>query len=116
MGPFVERSAVVIARFPYSDLSQTSIRPAVVLANAGRGDWVLGQITRNPSGHDVAIELTDDSFAQGSIRSVSYFRPGKLFAGNESLITRAVARLKPEVFNQLIDAVVDLLNQNRIRR
>ena len=113
MGPFVERSAVVVARFPYSDLSQASIRPAVVLASAGHGDWVLGQITRNPLGHDVAIELTDNSFAQGSLRSVSYFRPTKLFTGNESVITKTVARLKPEVFNQLLDSIIALVNQGR---
>jgi mRNA interferase MazF len=30
--------AVVVVRFPFSDLSQTKLRPAVVLADAGRGD------------------------------------------------------------------------------
>lgn len=39
--------AVVLVPFPFSDLSQTKLRPAVVLANAGRGDWVLSQITSN---------------------------------------------------------------------
>ena len=30
--------SVVLVRFPFSDLSQTKLRPAVVLADAGRGD------------------------------------------------------------------------------
>ena len=112
MGP-LEGSAVVITRFPFSNLSGQTLRPAVVLARAGLGDWILGQITSNAGIDNLAIELTDDSFAQGSLRSVSYFRPNKLFTGNEALITRTVARLKPEVFNHLIDTVVNLLNQSR---
>jgi mRNA interferase MazF len=62
----------------------------------------------------MAIELTNDSLSEGSLNSVSYFRPAKLFTAHESLMSRTVARLKPEVFNQLLDAVVGLLNQNRI--
>lgn len=114
MGPSVERSAVVIVRFPYSDLSQATIRPAVVLARAGLYDWILGQITTNANIDNLAIELTNDSFAQGSLRSVSYFRPNKLFTGNETLIARSAGILKPEVFNSLLESTVDFLDRNRI--
>ncbi len=31
---------VVVLPFPFSDLSQNKYRPALVLADAGRGDWV----------------------------------------------------------------------------
>ena len=115
MGPRLQRSAVVLAKFPYSNLSQSEVRPTVVLADAGRGDWILGQLTRNPFGDYLAIELTNDSVAEGSLRSISYFRPAKLFTANESLIVEAVATLKPEVFNRLLDATMDILDQNRMR-
>jgi len=49
-------------------LSQAKLRPAVVLADAGRGDWILCQITSNPYGDDRAIELTEASFTEGSLR------------------------------------------------
>jgi mRNA interferase MazF len=58
--------AVVLVRFPFSDLSQTKLRPAVVLADAGRGDWVLCQVTSKPYGDSRAIKLEDTSFAAGS--------------------------------------------------
>lgn len=41
---------VVLVPFPFSDLSQAKVRPALCLADAGRGDWVLCQITSNPYG------------------------------------------------------------------
>ena len=116
MGLSVERSAIVVAQFPFSDLSEWPVRPVVVLAHAGRKDWVLGQVTSNADIDNLAIELTNDSLAQGFLRNVSYFRPNKLFTGSESLIIRPVARLKPEVFNRLLDATMDILNQNRMRQ
>ena len=37
--------SVVLVLFPYSDLSQSKRRPAVVLADSERGDWILCQVT-----------------------------------------------------------------------
>ena len=116
MGFSLEESTVVITSFPYSNLTRSTMRPALVLASAGLGDWILGQITTNADIDDLAIELTNDSLADGSLNIVSYFRPNKLFTGNEVLITRSVARLKPEVFNRLLDATMNILNENRIRQ
>ena len=101
--------AVVLVRFPFSDLSQTKLRPAVVLADAGRGDWVLCQVTSKPYGDSRAIKLEDTSFATGSLRVVSYARPGKLFTANRDLIVSEVATLKSQSLKQVVDAVVDLL-------
>ena len=116
MGAGVERSAIVIARFPYTNLSRALNRPTLVLADVGRRDWLLGQLTTNAEVDDLAIELTNDSLAEGSLLEVSYFRPNKLFTGNEELITRKVGLLKPEVFNRLLDATVDILDSNRMRQ
>jgi mRNA interferase MazF len=37
------KGAVVLVRFPFSDLSATKLRPAVVLADAGRRDRILAR-------------------------------------------------------------------------
>ncbi|MEK6618897.1 MAG: type II toxin-antitoxin system PemK/MazF family toxin [Nitrospirota bacterium] len=101
--------AVVLVRFPFSDLSQTKLRPAVVLADAGRGDWILCQVTSKPYGDTRAIKLEDTGFATGSLRVLSYARPGKLFTANRDLIVSAVATLKSQSLKQVVDAVVDLI-------
>ncbi len=66
--------AVVLVRFPFSDLSQTKLRPAVVLAAAGRGDCILCQVTSKSYGDAQAVRLEDASFAMGSLRVTSYAR------------------------------------------
>jgi mRNA interferase MazF len=81
------QDAVVLVRFPFSDLSRTKLRPAVVLADAGRGDRVLCQVTSKPYGDSAAVVLDDAAFASGSLRVTSYARPGKLFTASSDLIT-----------------------------
>jgi mRNA interferase MazF len=99
--------AVVLVPFPFSDLSQAKLRPAVVLAAAGRGDWILCQITSNPYGDARAIALDDESFATGSLRVASYARPGKLFTANRDLMVTQVGSLKAESCKKIINSLVD---------
>lgn len=101
--------SVVVVPFPFSDLSQAKLRPAVILAQAGRGDWILCQITSNPYGDTNAIMLDDERFDSGSLRVRSYARLGKIFTANRSLIVRRIGSLKPIIFRQIIEAVVELL-------
>lgn len=77
--------AVVLLRFPYSDLSSSKLRPALLLGKAGRGDWVLCQITSNPYADASAISLEDEDFNEGGLQRTSYIRPNKLFTANEAL-------------------------------
>jgi mRNA interferase MazF len=100
---------VVLVPFPFSDLSQSRMRPAVCLADAGRGDWVLCQVTSNPYGDSRAVVLDQRQFAAGALHVTSYARPGKLFTAHQSLLVASVGRLKEDAFRQIIDAVVGLL-------
>jgi len=102
--------SVVLVPFPFSDLSQAKLRPAVALVAVGRGDWILCQITSNPYGDAQAIALDAESFATGALRVVSYARPGKLFTANRDLIVAQVGVLKTEPFTRIIEAVVGILH------
>lgn len=104
--------AVVLVRFPFADLSQTKLRPAVVLADAGRDDWLLCQITSKSYGDARAVKLENTSFAEGSLRLTSYARPGKLFTASRDLIVSQIAKLRTEPFRQVIDSVVTLLRSS----
>ena len=102
-------AAVVLVRFPFSDLSHTKVRPALVLANAGRGDWILCQITSNPYGDLRAIPISDTDFQVGSLRTHSFARPAKLFTANEDLIVGHVGGLAVAAFHRVVDSVVLML-------
>jgi mRNA interferase MazF len=77
---------VVLVPFPFSDLSTSKLRPALVLADAGRADWLCLQITSRPYADPFAIELTDEDFSRGSLQRASFIRPGKLFTAHQDLL------------------------------
>ena len=101
--------SIVLVPFPFSDLSQSKLRPAVVLAGAGRGDVVLCQITSNPYADPLAVELSASDFVTGSLQRTSYARPGKLFTASSILLVRVVGTLRPESLSRITECVVELL-------
>jgi mRNA interferase MazF len=104
---------VVLVRFPFSDLSATKVRPAVVLAEVSRSDSVLCQITSNPYGDPHALSLATADLATGGLMIASFARPSKLFTAISSLIVRTLGKLTEPTAKRLLDAVVDLLHPNR---
>lgn len=110
MGAFAA-GAVVLVPFPFSDLSQSKLRPAVLLADAGRGDLVLCQVTSNPYGDPLAVTLSAADFSSGSLQLTSYARPGKLFTASDRLIVRQVRTLTSSARTRIVDAVVQLLRK-----
>jgi len=101
--------SVVLVRFPFSDLSRSKLRPAIVLADAGRGDAVLCQVTSKPYDDEGAVTIESTDLAIGSLRVTSFARPGKIFTANESIITATVGTLTPEALRRVLDAVVHVL-------
>ncbi len=103
---------VVTVLFPFSDLSSSKLRPAIVLADSGRGDWVLCQLTSKSYSDANAIQIEDEDFASGSLNLTSYARPGKIFTANESLMVTQVGKLKDDAFRKIANAVIHLLQSH----
>lgn len=102
--------SIVLVTFPFSDLSKSKLRPAVVLASAKRGDWILCQITSNPYADSHAVQLSETDFNSGSLKRISFARPGKLFTANITLISMEVGNLKRIAFQNVLKSVINILN------
>jgi mRNA interferase MazF len=101
---------VVIIPFPYSDLSQSKRRPALVLAGVGRGDFLLCQITSKQYDDSHALSLTESDFLSGSLRRDSFIRIGKLFTANETLLAGIAGHLKSTKLAKAIAHLIEMLS------
>lgn len=88
--------------------SKSKLRPAAIVADAGRGDWLLCQITSKPYGDACAIRLAGESFKKGSLRVESFVRPGKLFTASVNLFLTEVGSLKQSSIQQILKGIADL--------
>jgi len=100
--------SIVLLPFPFSDLSKSKIRPAVILAIAGRGDWILCQITSKAYADSAAVELRDSDFELGGLRVISYARPSKLFTANDGIFLSIAGQLGMEKISEILQRVVGL--------
>jgi mRNA interferase MazF len=83
---------------------------ALLIANAGRGDWIACQITSNPYADPRAVEIIESDFVSGTLQRVSYARPGKLFTASEGLFSSVPATVIPSKLHDVRGAVVALIN------
>ena len=101
---------VVIIPFPYSDLSQSKRRPALVLAEVGRGDFLLCQITSKQYDDVNALPLNEADFLSGGIKRDSFIRGAKLFTGSEALILGVAGHLTHSKLSEVIGQLIEMLS------
>jgi mRNA interferase MazF len=107
MARFV-RGDVVVIPFPFSDLTQTKRRPALVLKDLPGEDLILCQITSQTVRNAVAIEINLTDFQQGSLNQLSNVRPDRLFTADQGLILYKAGSLKSEKMIEILSKVREL--------
>jgi mRNA interferase MazF len=104
------KGAIVIINFPFSDLSNTKKRPALVIADWKSNDVILCQITSIASKDEFAIELTDTNFISGSLLKKSYIRPNKLFTADKRTFLNIAGFISTQKVDEVANAIYRLLN------
>jgi mRNA interferase MazF len=107
MGQFVKGDIVVLP-FPFSDLSGSKRRPALILADLPGDDLILSQITSKNIRDSYSVTVAIDDINGGSLAQASNIRPNKLFTAEESLILYKVGALKSEKLKTTINKVVEI--------
>lgn len=109
MGAFV-KGEVVVFPFPFSDLSVTKRRPALVLADIRGDDLILCMITKSSRDSD-SLPLADSDFSSGRLNQVSNIRVNRLFTGNANLVYYSAGQLKPAKLKEAIEKLVNILTR-----
>ena len=105
--------SVVFVHFPFSDLSGTKKRPALVLAILPRGDIILCQITSKAYADSNAIELRQQDFMQGQLIQLSYIRPSKIFTANVSIVDSVIAQTCPRIHQETVNYIERILRNSQ---
>ena len=104
---------VVVVPFPFSDLSDSKRRPALVLADLSGDDIILCQITSQFSRDSSAVFLTDNDFNKGTLKTDSYIRPNRLFTADKNIIAYKTGTISAKKYQRVFDALTNLLKPDQ---
>jgi mRNA interferase MazF len=107
MGKFVKGDIVVLP-FPFSDLSSSKRRPALVLVDLMGKDVILCQITSKTVRDDMSVVIDIADVENGSLNDVSNVRPNKLFTADESILLYKLGNLSQSKLDEVVDTLVDM--------
>jgi len=100
---------VVVLPFPFSDLSQSKRRPALVITELLGNDIILCQITSKKISDRYAILLEEDDFREGHLRVISNIRPNRIFTADTNIILYKAGRLKEDKIIEVIEKIIKIL-------
>ena len=100
---------VVVIPFPFSDLTHTKRRPALVLATPDGSDVILCQITSQAVRDRYAVSLAEVDFAQGGLHQPSNVRPNRMFTADQAIILYRAGALKPDKLTEIVERAIEIL-------
>ena len=103
------RGDVVIIPFPFTDLSDQKLRPALVLADLSGLDLILCQITTKRARDRYAIDIDQTDFEVGSLRYPSTIRTNKIFTLERTLVRDRLGRLTITMTHEVVGVVISFL-------
>lgn len=105
------KADVVVLPFPFSDLTGTKKRPALVLADLPGDDIILCQITSQESKDVLAIPLNQSDFTTGSLTAVSFIRPTRIFTADKNIIIRKCGTINGGKFGIIVRCIIEVLTK-----
>ncbi|OIP61487.1 MAG: growth inhibitor PemK [Nitrospirae bacterium CG_4_9_14_3_um_filter_53_35] len=108
MAKFV-RGDVVVVPFPFSDLSQSKRRPALVITSLDGDDLILCQITSQTIKDNYSLSLDDKDFKTGSLKQTSNLRPNRIFTADSHIILYRVGNLRDEKLSEVVEKIVEII-------
>lgn len=111
MAEFVKGDIVVLP-FPFSDLSASKKRPALVIAPVQTyQDVILCMITSKSTRDNSAIPIRETDFEYGQLPQESNVRPNRLFTADASIILRTAGKLSPTKIGEVTTEIIRIISE-----
>lgn len=98
---------IVILPFPFSDLTKTKRRPALVIMNLKGDDLILAQITSFKQKDIYSVDLDNEDLSFGKLSISSSIRLNRLFTADRCILEYKLGSLNKikikEVENKLVE-------------
>ena len=104
-----KRRDIWLLRFPFTDLSSSKVRPALIITTYGEDSIVLGIFSRVPLSEIrdtwILIDESCSNFVQTGFMRASLVKAEKIAVIHNSILTRKLGTLPKHLMNQ-VDAAL----------
>jgi mRNA interferase MazF len=105
-GTNVKQRDIILIPFPFSDLSTSKRRPAIIISNSSynthNDDVICCAITSNPRNYAGCVPITNADLDEGQLNNESQIKPTKVFTLSRNLIIKPLAKLNIEKSKEVI--------------
>ena len=101
---------IVVLPFPFTDLSSSKKRPALVVANLKGNNIILSQITSQKR-DEGAILLKKSDFSSGMLKVDSFIVPSIIFTSESLNVEYRTGKLKKEKINEVQESLIKIFSE-----
>lgn len=102
---------VVVLPFPFSDLTKSKKRPALIVADLDGDDVILCQITSQARADRYSTIITNSDFNKGNLNLASVVRPNRLFTADKSIILYKAGTLNDGKIKEVEKEIVKIFTE-----
>jgi len=104
---------VVLVKFPFTDLTTTKLRPAVILATHADDLTIVGIFSSPPRASQetwIVLSSNDPNFSETGLKTTSVVKADRVAVIEQSVVVRNLGRLSPSQMEKIKRAVKLALN------
>lgn len=109
MNKIYVKGDIVITPFPFSDLTSSVKRPALVVALLRGEDIILCQITSKERNDPYQISLTKKDFSQGRLNLNCFIKPSILFTLRNSIILYKAGKINKNKIKEVENKICEII-------
>jgi mRNA interferase MazF len=113
----LSKGDIVLVPFPFTDFSQTKLRPALVLhTDSAKNEitlcFITSQNVNDIDSNEFLLDDTSPDFAGTGLKLSSKVRVSRMITVSQQLIQRRLGKLSTEQIQQLSTILLKVLNLN----
>jgi len=103
----MDKKTIVLTKFPFTDLSSTKRRPAVIISKVTDSEpdvivsFISSVIPENPKETDYILETTHKDFNSTGLKKTSVFKMDKLATLEKSIFTGELGTISDDIYQEL---------------
>ena len=111
MGLFT-KGDIVIFPFPYTDLSNTKLRPCLIISDLMNEEYILCQITSQKIKKDnYCIEIKKTDTLNGFLYVDSFVRCNMIFTANKNQILKKICSIKNNKYKEVFSVIKKIIEK-----